>query len=131
MSRFANPKATERFVIPGPCACPGKPHDEDWIEVRTQLGTADLASLAMAQTAAERFAVWFVSWNLRDDDGREVPLTHEAIGNLWTDEAFFKAFDAWTTEHAKVRVLPNASGAPSANGSRGSAMPARLTPTSD
>lgn len=127
MSRFADPKATKRFVLPGPCACPNQPHDEDWMEVRTQLGTADLLKIEDAGSGIDRLEVMVVAWNLRDDDGSEAPVDRDHLERLYFDAALFKAFDAWTNEHVKVVALPNGSGAPSRNGSRVSAGPARMT----
>ena len=31
--RFANPFRTETYTFPGPCSCPGSPHEQDTADV--------------------------------------------------------------------------------------------------
>lgn len=129
MSRFANPKATGRFVLPGACACPGQPHDEDWIDFRVELGTVDVIAM-LTTNAAEDLERLAVAWNLLDDDGKPAPVDKEHIDRLYGDEDFFNAFREWSNKHIRNKPLPNASGVPSRNGSRGNAGPTLTTLTS-
>lgn len=126
MSRFADPKASARLVLAGGCQCPGEPHDEDWIEIRTELGTSDVLVISEGNSvdALERLAV---SWNLLDDDGSPAPVDRAHIERLYVDA--FDQFDDWIEKNVKVKALPNGSGARSRNGSRPSALPARGTRT--
>lgn len=119
---FADPEATDRFVL-GDCRCPGKPHDEDFMVLRSQLSGVDLAALEEAQ-GGERLKLLVTEWNLRDADG-PIPLEGERLGRLYLD--VFAKLNAWLDEHATVAALPNAFGAPSRNGSRGSASRTRTT----
>lgn len=128
MSRFANPKATGRFVLPGPCACPGQPHDEDWMDLRTELGTADIIAM-LGTSAVEDLALLTVGWNLLDDDGSPAPVDREHIDRLYGDEAFFNAFREWSGKHIRNKPLPNGSSVPSRNGSRGNAGSLQTIPT--
>lgn len=118
MSRFADPTATARFVLPGGCQCQGKPHDDDWMELRTQLSGIELAEFASAP-ADTRLRMLIVSWNLIGDDGTVAPIDDEYLRRLYSD--IFEPLDSWVTEHLQFQSLPNGSGAPSANGSRASA----------
>lgn len=124
MSRFANPKATERFVL-GDCLCPGKPHDEDWIDLRSELGAEDLIRLRQGNSI-DNLEMLIVDWNLLDHDGSSAPMDRAHIERLFADT--FNKLDEWTKVHIRVSTLPNASGAPSANGSRGSALRVQTTP---
>lgn len=118
MSRFANPRLTGRFVL-GPCACEGTPHDEDWMLLRTELGTMELAELGDDPTGKLRLMI--AEWNLHDDDGRTAPIDDDHVRRLFADN--YEALDAWLKANVKVTALPNAFGAPSRNGSRESASP--------
>lgn len=124
MSRFANPAATERFVL-GPCECPGTPHDEDWMALRSELGADDMVKLEQDEPY-ERMKLLVRGWNLLGDDGQVAPITDEYLGRLYLD--MFPAINAWLTANAKTSSLPNASGALSQHGSRGSASRIRTTP---
>lgn len=123
MSRFANPKATERFVL-GPCECPGEPHDDDWINLRSELGADDVAKLVQGNSI-DALELLAVEWNLLDHDGTVAPLDRAHIERLYADT--FEKLDKWVTAHVRITSLPNVSGAPSANGSRGSASAIRTT----
>lgn len=123
MSRFANPKLTKRYVIPGPCGCTGQPHDEDWIDVRTEVGAIEVIG-----DSTSRLLAIVAGWNLLDYDGSEAPVDAEHIERLFTD--LFEPFNAWVSKNLRVKAaLPNASGAPSRNGSEGSASQTQTTPT--
>lgn len=113
---FADPAATDRFVL-GECRCPGKPHDEDFMLVRTNLSGTDLADLEGA-AGGERLRILVTEWNLRDDNGL-LEITGDLLGRLYLD--IFARLNTWLDEHAVTAALPNGSGAPSRNGSRGSA----------
>lgn len=127
MSRFADPTATARFVL-GECQCPGTPHDEDWIDLRSELGAQDVLLMASGNSLdfLERA---IVGWNLLDGDGTLAPVDRDHIERLFADT--FNDLDAFISKHIRVGTqLPNASGAPSRNGSRGSASRTRTTRTS-
>lgn len=126
MSRFANPTATERFVL-GPCDCPGTPDAEDWMDLRTELGATDVIALEDGDPIA-RMKLLIVGWNLHGDDGAVAPIDGDYLGRLYADT--FEKLNAWLTEHVRISTLPNASGAPSRNGSRGSASRIRTIPKS-
>ncbi len=119
---FADPEATERFVL-GNCKCPGTPHDEDFMDLRSELSGVMLAELEQAPPV-DRMKTLIVGWNLRDANG-EIPITGDQLGRLYLD--IFERLNAWLDEHAKVSSLPNASGAPSRNGSKASASRTRTT----
>lgn len=123
MSRFASKTATARFVLQGSCQCPNQPHDEDWIELRTELGTSDVLALDDMVTPVERLGYLATAWNLKDDDGADAPLDEEHIGALFQDT--FEAFDVWFRANVRAMTLPKASAAPSRNGSRAAASSAR------
>lgn len=125
MSRFANPAATERFTL-GPCDCDGKPHDEDWMDLRSELSGLELANLEELEPV-DRMKLLIVRWNLVGDDGEVAPIDGDYLGRLYLD--IFTALDSWLNEHLKVSTLPNAFGAPSRNGSRGSASHTLTTRT--
>ena len=136
MSRFADPKATDRLSL-GPCQCPGTPHDEDWIELRTEVGAADLKRLAEGDSL-DTLSTLAVSWNLLEDDGTKAPLDREHIDRLFADT--FGLVDDWawgpgkpgerdgTKAHLRLETLPNARAArsPSSSQASGSRRP-RLT----
>lgn len=124
MSRFANPAATERFVL-GPCECEGTPHGEDWMDLRVELSGTDLAFLEEHE-AVDRMKHLIVRWNLLGDDGEVAPIDGDYLGRLYLDT--FTRLDAWLSAHVKGAPLPNGSGAPSRNGSRGSASRIRTIP---
>ncbi len=117
MSRFANVHATARLVLKGGCQCPGTPHDEDWIEMRTQLGTADSLAIA-AGSSIDALEVLVVGWNLLDDDG-PAPVDREHLGALFAE--VFTEIDGFIEKYVSVTSLPKASAAPSDSGSRASA----------
>jgi hypothetical protein len=117
MSRFANPTATERFVL-GPCECAGKPHDDDWMDLRTELGATDVIALEEGDAIA-RMKLLITGWNLHGDDGQVAPIDGDYLGRLYADT--FETLNVWLTDHVRISTLPNASGAPSRNGSKGSA----------
>jgi hypothetical protein len=126
VTRFADPKATARMVLRGGCQCEGQPHDEDWIEMRTQLGSADALVMASGRSL-DALELLIVAWNLRDGEGREAPVDREHIDLLFADT--FDEMDAWIEKNVRFAQLPNASGAHSANGSRASASSPRGTKT--
>lgn len=127
MSRFANPNATDRLVL-GDCECPGKPHAEDWIMLRTELGGYDFGRL-LAGNSVDTLEILATSWNLLDDSGDLAPLDREHIDALFTDYA--RPLTEWVQKHLKLLAapLPNASGARSRRGTRESASPAPTTLT--
>lgn len=118
MSRFVDRNATERMPL-GPCACPGTPHEEgDWIDMRTQLGTADLERMAQG-TGVDTLELLIVSWNLLDPDGSKAPVDRDHIDRLYGE--VFDTLEKWTSEHIRSTVtLPNARAASSRSSSRGS-----------
>jgi hypothetical protein len=119
---FADPKVTDRFVL-GDCRCPGKPHDEDFMVLRSELSGTDLAEMENA-SGADRLKLLLVEWNLRDESGA-LEMTSELLGRLYLD--VFGRLNTWLDKHATVAALPNVSSAPSRNGSRESASQTRTT----
>ena len=87
MSRFADPKATKRLSL-GACQCPGTPHTEDWMELRTEVGAQDYFRIAMGGNL-EALKILCVRWNLQEDDtGNPAPVDAEHIDRLFTGETF-------------------------------------------
>lgn len=125
MSRFANREATKRFVL-GPCACPGTPHTEDYMDIRTELSAADLVAMEKAEPIA-RMKLLVGSWNLIDAGDTIAPIDDDYLGRLYLEE--FEKLNAWLDENAKVRALPNGSAAPSRASSRASGSPTRKAKT--
>jgi hypothetical protein len=117
---FADAEAIKRFVL-GDCRCPGKPHDEDWMDVRCELSGQDLAHLEEA-AGGDRLRILVAGWNLRNDQG-DIPLEGAPFDRLYLD--VFSRLNDWLNDNAQVAALPNESGAPSLNGSRGSASQTR------
>lgn len=124
MSRFANPEATERLTL-GPCVCPGTPHDEDWMDLRSEFGAEDVLKIARMDSL-DVLGLLIVRWNLFDNDGSTAPVDRKHINLIFADT--FNLLDSWVTKHVRVTTVPNASGAPSRNGSRGSASQIRTIP---
>lgn len=122
---FADPVTTKRFVL-GDCRCPGKPHDEDYWDVRSEWPGTFMAEVEAA-TPAERLKLIIVDWNLHNDAGK-VPIEGEWLDRLYLD--VFERLNAWLAENVTRTTLPNGSGAPSRNGSKGSASHTRTTRTS-
>lgn len=116
MSRFADPTATERMVL-GPCVCPGKPHAEDWLELRTELGAWEVLQIAGGDSLAT-LEMLVVDWNILDSTGAKPPVERENIRRLYADA--FDELDAFIEAHVRVGSLPNGSAAPSRSSSRGS-----------
>jgi len=80
-------------VLLGPCTCPNKPHDEDWVELRPRLGMArSLAvirgtSLADLEVAEMQLAVGYVrfgvqDWNLSNGDGQTRAIDGEHLSDF-------------------------------------------------
>jgi hypothetical protein len=124
VSRFANATATTLIDL-GACECDGTPHETDWVRVRAELTTTEIAYFAAsdASTVAAVVAGFVVSWNLLDDNGQPVAPDSEAILALKppTLGLIVKAVGAASSSSSKT--LPNGSGAPSAKSSRASASP--------
>lgn len=126
MSRFVNARATERVVL-GDCDCPGKPHDEDWIDLRSELGAQDIITIS-GGSSIDALQVLAVDWNLLDHDGTTAPIDRDHLERLTTDTPVFDKLAGWVTKHTRV-ALPNVTGARSGNGSSGSASPSLTIPT--
>ena len=127
---------TTRVTI-GPCACPGRPHDEDVAEVLVELpwdaliaigaleGAAteatDVSTMAMLKAKAYRQLVvsGLAAWNLVDALGMPVPVA--AVVRLRQErlDAIARAVNV-AYERANG-PLPNAPGAPSRRSRRASA----------
>lgn len=124
MSRFADPNATKRFDI-GTCQCPGTPHESDWIDLRSSMGTADALAMAEAEDSVGILGLLIRGWNLLDNDGNLAEVNAENIGLLYGD--VFTDLDAWINDNVQTATLPNGSAVRSANGSRASGSPTRAT----
>lgn len=81
--------------------------------LRTELGAVELAEFA-ASPGARRLQMLTVEWNLRDDDGDLAPLDEDHFRRLYTES--FDSLNDWLSENMRTETLPNASGAPSRNG---------------
>lgn len=93
------------------------------MDLRSELSGMDLATMEESGPA-DRMKLLIVGWNLRDEKG-EVAIDDDHLARLYLD--IFERLNAWLDEHATVSSLPNGSGAPSRNGSRGSASRTRTT----
>lgn len=122
MSRFADVKATDSLKFP--CECPDKPHEEDYILLRTDLGGPEWDQFSKGTLPA--LAVVISEWNFLDAKGEAVPISFDTLRAL--DTPTFKAIDGWVDEHLEFPTLPNASGDPSRNGSKGIASPTPKIP---
>lgn len=116
MSRFANPNARDRLVL-GACQCPGTPHDEDWMSLRTELGAEDALRIAQGNSI-DALEVLVVDWNLLDDDGKVAPVDRDHMARLFSDA--FEVLDGWIEAHVRLTALPNGSAARSRTTSRAS-----------
>lgn len=125
MSRFADPTKVERWVI-GSCECPGKPHPEDWMELRTELGAGAVNRIAGGDSI-DMLEAMLVRWNLLNEDGTDALPDRKHVELLWGD--IFDAFNKWSKEHLRIQTLPNGSAVRSRTISRanGSSTPKVLT----
>ena len=129
MSRFADPTAT-RTVDLGECLCPGSPHDSDWAKVRGEASASDVRKFAEMEefdadgNVAEALAEFIPEWNLLGPNGEAWPPSRDSLMALK-----LPTVRLIVTELGKViresSELPNASGAPSAASTRGSASRAQ------
>lgn len=117
MSRFADPTRSDRLVL-GKCQCPGTPHDEDWMDIRTQVGAEEVVS----NDSIGLVARLTLRWNLLLSDGTVAPIDRDHVGLLFSDT--FGKINDWANDHLVTTAdLPNASAVRSratsrANGSR-------------
>jgi hypothetical protein len=126
MSRFADPAATARLVL-GECQCPGTPHDEDWVDLRSELGAQDVLRMATGNSL-DTLELLIVGWNLHDNDGTTAVVDRDHIERLYADT--FDNLDSFIAEHVRLGTqLPNAPGARSRTGSRASASRTQKTRT--
>jgi len=114
--RFIDRTATQRLSL-GDCQCPGTPHDEDYLEVRTQFSGIEWREMVTWGTK-HALAIMVTGWNLRNEAG-DLPLTAETLADL--DSATFEILDRWFEINVPIPDFPNRSGAHSRNGSRVSA----------
>lgn len=134
MSRFADPTRTETVSL-GPCQCPGAPHGQDEAVVRWDLGASALARIGRAELEKVRsrdpLAAWrqlileaTVSWNLllegEDGEGIPAPIVPGVVDEL-DDDTITTLATAIDRLIGSRGTLPNDSGAPSPESSRGSA----------
>ncbi len=149
VGRFASPNRTEEYVFPGPCRCPGTPHEHDVAQVRVAIGASAKARIGRAELegairldplASHRQVILegVVSWNLlwpnpaQDDpamaaaDPVPVPINESTVELL--DEDLVPLAEFADRLWSSGDPVPNASGAPSRGSRRGSASPTR-TPT--
>jgi len=77
----------------GPCTCPNKPHDEDWVELRPRLGMARAlavirgAALSDVEVAEMQLAIGYVrfgvqDWNLSNGDDQTRALDGEHLADF-------------------------------------------------
>lgn len=122
MSRFVDREDTATLDL-GPCACPGTPHESDTVTLRKQLSGGEWFTVMQGNTD-KTLALLIVGWNLCDDAG-PVEVNEQTVSQI--DLTTFKAIDDWIAANVALPKLPNGSGAPSRNGSRGSASHIRTT----
>lgn len=138
VSRFANPRATRTYTFPGPCQCPGQPHEADTAVVIVRPSASALARIGAADItgtmrgdplAANRQTILegVSSWNLlmpdpAIDDADEAaakpvpaPVTPTVVGLL---DASLVPLSEWIDDLWNGPV-PN-SDAPSPESRRGS-----------
>ena len=111
-------------VVLGDCRCPGRPHEQDTAEVRTELPWDVLVDVGLLDGgAAYRYLVLasLVSWNLTDATGEPVPVTAEMVRRLRQDRLDPIAIAVNAAYERAQAPLPNASGAPSRRSRRVSA----------
>lgn len=121
MSRFADPTKFARLSV-GPCECPGTPHPDDWMELRTELGAEGMAQLGMGNSI-DALEALLIRWNFLDDDGSEAPIDRDHISNLFADN--FTVLNGWIAKNVRYKTLPNGSAAPSPASSQASGSPTR------
>lgn len=117
-----------------PCQCEGQPHTRDSATILRKIGYGIKGSVreATRRGGVESGHLILIlhavqSWNLVLEDGEKRPLDVQEVGLLddLTVQWLLDDLDpAWEDE-----PLPNASSAPSPDGSRGSAGPTQTTPT--
>lgn len=134
--RFADPNATKTVPLPGPCTCPGTPHDpHDTATYRTQLGAGERQSSTTAgfgptsrydweAANSELLAVAVTSWTLQDETGDTMPITFEVMHRRLDSATRQALLDVVAEAHrdqlkAEVGLLPKASAAPSRGSSQG------------
>lgn len=147
--RYANPDAVETIALPGPCRCPGSPHEHDEATYRTEIGAGELAALEPAGfwyspgpgyshpafvSALVAYAVkaWTLVTGELDAKGEpiSVPIEYASIALLDRPardalvDAINGAYKARNLIPDEAR-LPNAPGARSRSSSRASASPNR------
>lgn len=139
--RIADPEATDTVPLPGPCSCPGQPHERDTATFRTELGGGERLSFGIAgfgesdgsyfdweAAESQMLATAVVSWTLQDKNGDPLPINFTSMHRR-LDRASRKAIaTAVNDAHkdqiaAEAKQLPNASGARSRGSSRASASP--------
>jgi hypothetical protein len=119
VTRFADPTKFARLSV-GPCECPGKPHTDDWMDLRTELGAADMNVLASG-TSIDALELLLVRWNFLEADGSEAPIDRRHLEHLFSD--LFPTFNTWLAKNVRYATLPNRSAAPSQSSTRRSGSP--------
>ena len=116
-------EATDVVVL-GPCACPGRPHDEDTAEVARELPWDVLVDVGLLSGgAAYRRLVLgaLVSWNLVDRHGEPIEINQATVGRLRSDRLDPIAEAVNAAYQRAQEPLPNASRARSRPSPRASA----------
>jgi hypothetical protein len=114
-------------VVIGPCACPGRPHDQDTAALLDEVPWETISALPLCpnEFAATRklIAGLVSSWNLVDGNGDALPITEAMVRRFrqWRVEPL--AGPAFAALQRSQAPLPNASGAPSRRSRRESASP--------
>lgn len=136
MSNYVDPMAVRPPAAIGPCACPGTPHDTDYVTVVRQFGYGAIGE--MRRTYRERGAeaynqavllLGIHAWTLVLPDGKPRPvdaaqiaaLDEVTVDRLLEDDLVGAAFGGGDDP-------PNGSSAPSANGSQASATSTQQSP---
>lgn len=137
MSNYVDPEAVRPPAAIGPCACPGTPHDTDYVTVVRQFGYGAKAAMRRvfreAGVEAYNQAVLLhgiKAWTLVLPDGKPRPVDADQIAAL--DEPTVERLledDLVGAAFADVEDdPPNGSSAPSGSGSQESATSTQQSP---
>lgn len=131
-SNYVDPDATRPAEL-GPCRCPGTPHSVDTADVVRLFGYGERGRIRQAgrMGGTEAFKIAAIAlgvkrWNLVLPDGSARPIDPVQIALL--DEGTVDALVRELDDAFADDPLPNASGAPSADGPSASASPTPPTP---
>jgi len=114
MPHVIDRNATKQVEL-GPCECPDSPHPVDFIRLSLRysymdkMGLADAFGNGVEAAARYRFLKRVKDWNLSDDKGRKLPITHAVLGDLNDPTAtkIWEAIDELDNTDEDAADLPN------------------------